>query len=440
LLSYTLAAALVLTCIISFGSTGMETTILLPLLVIALIILEQTKPWRASSSNKEMATLGGILSLAQLARLDAVFLNVVILLFVVYFNYTSYKQLRALTLGLFPLVTGTLYLAANYAVFGHIIPTSGIAKSMQIDSHLINYKFLRQLITPSNPVDGMLWIVFLGIFVFSVGYILFLLFTTQKANSAHFSETNYVPVIIVIFFIIFTSYQLFRTSWVLWRWYAYPLLLVSMFVIPYVIEQIELHLKKYKTFRFILQAITVIVVAPLLIRMSVIGIRWGYWNKSLGPSFKYDNYVAAEALNQSLPSPVTFAMGDRGGSFAYFFNGSVLQLEGLVGDYRLLKALETNTLMEYMSEFGVQYVISYTGPPSHYSRWTLLTPLPKLSSGPHAEILLCKKTELIPLKTQNTIFYIWKWPSCDEKGNRGSMNLNPHRPEKLQDNVAYVRG
>jgi hypothetical protein len=62
-LSYILAAGLLLACVISFGSTGIEVTILLPLLVIALIILEQIRPWHASSGFKRIVALGLLLSL-----------------------------------------------------------------------------------------------------------------------------------------------------------------------------------------------------------------------------------------------------------------------------------------------------------------------------------------------------------------------------------------
>ncbi|UCG12739.1 MAG: hypothetical protein JSU72_20065 [Deltaproteobacteria bacterium] len=198
----------------------------------------------------------------------------------------------------------------------------------------------------------------------------------------------------------------------LWRWYAYPVLLASVFLIPHVSERIEQHLKKYDTFRIPVRVITEAVVALLLIRMSIVGIRWGYWREPIGPSFKYENYLVAKALNKDVPPPAVFGMGDRAGSFAYFLNGDVLQLEGLVGDYDLLRAIETNTLMDYMSEFGVQYVTSYVEPPPRYSRWTLFSPSPQLSSGPHAEILLCKQTEFLRFRTQHTTIYIWKWPSC----------------------------
>jgi len=413
ILSYTLAAALVLTSVVSFGSTGMEVTILLPLLVIALIKLEQSKPWQASSEYKKIVVVALMLSLAELARLDAVFLIFVALLLVLLTNRAPNNHGKLLVLGLFPFVAGACYVIYNYLVLGHIIPTSGLAKSMHKDSQLVNTKFLAQMTAPNNPVDGMLWVVFLGVVLFAAGYILWCLFFKLKNHGARLSESNYVPLIVAGFFIIFTAYQLFRTSWVLWRWYAYPVLLASIFLIPYISAQIEQHLNNYDTFHIPIRVITATLVILLLIRMSIVGIRWGYWRESIGPSFKYENYLVAKALNKDFPPPVVFAMGDRAGSFAYFLSGDVLQLEGLVGDYRLLQAIETNTLMDYMSEFGVHYVISYANPPAQYSQWTLFTPSPELSIGPHAEILLCKQTEFLKFKTQHTTFNIWKWPSCD---------------------------
>jgi hypothetical protein len=94
LLSYTLAAALVLTTIIGFGNTGMEITVLLPLMIGALLLLERVKLWRAAPATIEVALIGLMLSLTQLARLDAVFLNVVVLAFVV-FIHRAVRNFRA---------------------------------------------------------------------------------------------------------------------------------------------------------------------------------------------------------------------------------------------------------------------------------------------------------------------------------------------------------
>jgi hypothetical protein len=411
-LSYTLAAGLLLASIVSFGSTGMEVTILLPLLVIALIRLEQIRPWHTSPGLGRIVALGLILSLVQFARLDAVLLLLVILALVLLANRAPNNLTKPLALGLPPSVTGACYLIYNHLAFGHVMPTSGLAKSMRNDSFLFNSKFLAQMTTPKNPVDGMLWVVFTGVLLVSVGYVSWLLLIKLKNRETSFSESDYVPIIVASFFIVFTAYQLFRTSWVLWRWYAYPVLLASIFLIPYISERIEQHLKGYDTFRIPLQVITAAAVTLLLIRMSMVGIIWGYWKESIRPSFKYVNYLAAQALNKDLPPTVVLGMGDRAGSFAYFLNGYVLQLEGLVGDYDLLRAIETNTLVDYMSDFGVQYVTSYEEPPADYSQWTLFTPSPQLSSGPHAEIPLCKQTELQRFGTQHMTFHIWKWPSC----------------------------
>ena len=415
LLSYIMAAALILACIVSFVVTGMEATLVLPLLVVALIVLGQTKPWRSSPETKSIAALGLVLSMVQLARLDAVFLNLAILLFVALKIRTLRHARKLVILGWFPLATGTLYVIINYSVFGHIIPTSGLAKSMQNETYRINQKFLGQLIAPNNPVDGMLWIVFLGMFLLSAGYIAFLLFTKLKTPRTPLPESAYLPVIVASFFVAFTLYQILGTSWVLWRWYAYPVLLMGVFVLPYISEQVERHLKKYRAFSFPLCVMTFLFVPVAIVLIFTISLRRGYWSKSAEPSFKYENYLVAEILNKELLPPVMFAMGDRAGSFAYFFNGNVLQLEGLVGDYQLVEAIENNTLMDYMSEFGVEYVMSYIEPPPHYSQWILLTPLPKLSSGPHAEIILCKQTEFLRIQTQYTAYYIWKWPSCERQ-------------------------
>ena len=412
LLSYSLAATLVLTCIISFGSTGMETTVLLPLLVVALLLLEHIQPWRADSRNiKSMLVLGAVLALAQLARLDAVLLNGMVFLFVAaaYRRSGGYGRLAAL--GAAPFITGVGYLVFNYSVFGHLVPTSGMAKSLGSDSQFINTRFVEQLITGQSS-DGTLWQVFLGMVVLAAGYLAILLLAGLKNRRLRLADEQRTPAIAAAFILVFATYQLFGTSWVLWRWYAYPILPMSLFVVPRVVEQMEQRLMQRESLRASLRALSAVVVALTLIRIATVGIRCGYWREPLGVSFQYANYQTAQLLNERLPRPATVAMGDRAGSFAYFFDGNILQLEGLTGDYQILEAIKSNTLMDYMSAFGVDYVVSHAGPPVVYSQWTLLNPLPKLSTGPYAEIRLCAETEYLRFEAESSTIYVWGWPSC----------------------------
>ena len=179
------------------------------------------------------------------------------------------------------------------------------------------------------------------------------------------------------------------------------------------LKQIETRLGRYMAFRQVLQFSKYILIPLIVVRLVLIAFQWGLWSKYLGPSFKYENYLLSQQLNQAFTESVTFAVGDRGGSLGYFFDGKMLQLEGLVGDYNLLEAIESNTLMSYMSEIGVQYVVSYISPPqTDYDTWTMLIPFPEFSSGPYAQIEVCKRSEYLRFEAPNTTFYIWNWPSC----------------------------
>ena len=187
---------------------------------------------------------------------------------------------------------------------------------------------------------------------------------------------------------------------------------MGMVVAPLLLDHILQRLHSFETLTKTLKLLTFMIVTIVLLEMAVLASRWGYWRNPVIILFPYDNYLIAEELNQRLEQPVIAAMGDRAGSFGYFFKGDVLQLEGLVGEYEILTAIKNNNLMAYMTDFGVELVVSHVGPPLTYDRWTLLNPLPKLSTGPYADINLCAKTELLRYKTAFSSIYIWQWPSC----------------------------
>ena len=414
ILTYFLASALLITSIISFGVTGMEVTLLLPLIIIVLVWVMHAKPWDASTISQIMLIAIGLnLSLVQLARLDAVFLTITILLFVAIMSAPRDRLKRVFMLGLFPFITGSIYLLVNYAVFQHFLPTSGAVKSLASNTLWFNHKFLSQLTTPNNAVDGNFWIFYLCLLFLSFGYLSLTTYKKFKHWKTPLSAEDYLPVIVSVFFIVYSAYQVFRTSWVLWRWYAYPIIPLSVFLVPEILSRIERHLQRYKNTRASIQVLSALILPLLTIQLFVLGIRFGYWIKPHGTSFQYENYLIAETLNHEPIDTSVFAVGDRAGSFAYFYHGNVLQLEGLVGDYKFLQALKSNTVMDYMTKFGVEYVMSYVAPSDGYSQWTLSTPLPWLSSGPYADIILCRQTEFKRIETQYSIYTIWKWPSCE---------------------------
>ena len=386
----------------SISNTGMETAILLPLLLTALIMLETDV-----ARGEKIILVSIFLALAILARLD-----VVILVFIVGLLFIG-KSRRNLWIAVIPGLVLGIYLSVNLLLTGHLIPTSGAAKSLNAPGYLYNVKFLNQLVSANNPVDGNLWIVFAMAFLISTGLVVFFLFDALMARSLKNLAQNKILLAVAGFFISYTVYYLLRSSWVLWRWYSYPLVLFSIFIVPFLFERIFARFEPYPSISLRLKVLFGGVSLFLIFFATSISLKDGLWVKTAQPSFKYSNYLAALILDDRLAAPKTLAMGDRAGSFAYFFDGNVLQLEGLLGDYKLLDAIQRDQLSEYMNEFGVDYVVSYSKPPFDYTRWELHTPLPELTSGPTASIPLCKENEYTSIDTQFGGLYVWIWPGCD---------------------------
>jgi hypothetical protein len=415
LLAFTLGAALIFLCLFDFGISGMETAVVLPLLVGSLLMIERMKPWGpASPSLKQSIVLAVLLSLLLLARLDTVWLVGAFMASLLFF-YSPAKRKAFLATAAGPALTLALYLGLNLLVFGHLMPVSATAKSLSDQPFYVNTLFISQLLMQST-YNGNLWGIFAFGAVFSAAYLgAFAIARARRWEIPGFSsiDASYLPLVICAAFVMFTAYALFRSTWQLWRWYEYLLFPMGIFVFPH---KLDLLVKWFSRSRWLAQGVGYLALLAALLagfQLTVRSTQYSMWAFNRGPSFLYDNYRLAQYLNGRLPDTAAIAMGDRAGSFAYFFDGRVLQLEGLVEDDRLLQAVRTNTLMDYMTRSGVDYVITYWyAPEPLYSQWTLETPLPGFSQGPQAEIVLCRASEFLHFKTEFGSLHMWRWPSC----------------------------
>jgi hypothetical protein len=422
LLPYYLSTAIILACVISFGSTGMETTILVPLIISFVIYLDGSKLLN-NSPPKTILLLGVLMVFIEFSRLDAVIFNIIVLAFLFLLSKSASKWKTIIFLGLPSFVFGLVYLVANYKMFGHLNTTSGSVKTMGYG--FINEKFIDQLMNLRNPQT--IWIGYSFVLCLTIVTLLLLFFLKISSKSFHWQDNYLIPLILSVYFVVYSGIQIFSTSWYVWIWYAYPFLLMGIFVVPFALDLLLSHLKSFEKFNKRIHYFEKFAIVGVFILMSFIGIRWGYWRKPVSIiHHNYENYGIAQFLNKQFQEPVIAAMGDRAGSFGYFFEGKVLQLEGLVGDYQILKAIQNNDLMDYMSGLGVDYVVSNVSissnnaPPLAYSKWTLVIPLPELSSGPYAKIQVCKDTEFLRRYSQFAEIVIWKWPSCIPAFARGT--------------------
>ena len=415
LIPFTIGMVLMQFCLVSFGITGMETGILLVLLMVCLLLIEKNQPWNLESlPYRQAAGLSVCLGLLLLARLDSIWFILVFLGSLLLINGLKHlKPLVILSIG--PVLTLFMYMLANQVFFANWMPASGSAKSLRSQFLEFNHLFLGQCFGSDTFINGNLWKVFGICFLFALGFLTLILLRfmlrKRRPGSTNFQEFI-LPGCISLSLVLFFLYSLFGSTWILFRWYGYLLLPMAIYVYPFVVEKIIHTLSTFTSFKRVLTGIGIILALLACLPMIQTTINRGLWSYTLPPAFRYENFQAAHFLNDSLPKNSLVAMGDRAGSFAYFYQGRVLQLEGLVGEEALLTAIQNNTLAEYMTGFSVDYVLTYWDPPDGYNRWTLLTPLPGFSVGPQAGIDLCKDREVMRFVSAYQTLSTWEWPGC----------------------------
>lgn len=331
-----------------FAVMGMETSILLPLVFISLKLLDDLKD---NSSLKLLYGLGTALAFMGLSRLDSVFLGATIA--AMGLRITGRRGLIPLLLP--GVMAATIYFASNFLLHGIWTSVSGMMKASGFG---LNQLFFRQLFTLSDPLGWRSpWGLYLVLLLSSFPVI----FSKRVPTSARASG---------IFLVLFTISNLFLSSWRLWYWYTYPAVIFLVFGAPPLLQGLYEKLSLPKNAMKILNYI-------LLASSAILAVYWGLSYPDVLPAdFRLRNMHIARELNGVLPDSAVIAMGDRSGSFAYFFRGSVIQAEGLAGDRHLAAAIIQKDLERYLLDSGARYILSWTGPHgvTDYEYWELNIP------------------------------------------------------------------
>ena len=425
----------------------MESSILLPLCVACISRL----PSMILEPNRRSAILVGVLfAMTFLARLDAVFLIMCLLLVtliaIFYRKEVSKSEFvkLALIMTVPSFVVGTIYIGANYFVFGHPVPVSGYVKSLNsLMAGSFNWVLLAQLWTRD-------WLPFSCITIFTVAYLI----TMLLARSSRVFLATRTPGLFAIsigvslFNVFLPLYYLFCSSWAMWFWYQYPAFLSTVFVIPLVLDGLLLYVLRTVRRQIVYSGLRIAVTAMALFALMYGGKDLVKPNRDRSDSFQYNNYLLAQEMNKEFPDKNLVAMGDRAGSFAYWYDGNVLQIEGVIGDYKLVDAIQRNDLANFLTRHGVQLLVHWSyqypdtpsepsgrvhnllrklwsptidfAPAENYVHWDLVTPWPFLSMGPYARLRVYKKDEALKFRYNNGFIYVWKWPGSEpqQEGDR----------------------
>ena len=258
-------------------------------------------------------------------------------------------KLRQAATSLIPLaIGGAVYAGINQYVFGIPVPVSGAIKSL--GGLQLNAALLAQV---TDALPSPITLKAVASFITStIGRPLLL--AALVLIALPFAPRNRRSLVLGSAYVAglgaYGAKLMFASSWVVWSWYAFPVVfgVIALFMaLDQWLEESPLVLPT------ILQATASFVLIGLLA-----GHQYAGGKQSLA-AFEPLNIAAAHQLSSQLGG-ARIAMGDRAGSFASAYAGPVTQLEGLVNDVGYMKALETRAeIKPLLCERGVQYVVAY---------------------------------------------------------------------------------
>ncbi|MFO7626211.1 MAG: hypothetical protein R6V62_03000, partial [Candidatus Fermentibacteraceae bacterium] len=366
-----------------FSLMCMETSVLLPAAFLLLISFDGLQ---RESGRGRLWTMGVLVALTTASRFDSALLCAVLV-----FSAVATCGRRALLPILLPgavLLLG--YAALNHSFMGTPASVSGMMKASGFDFNRI---FAAQLFQLGEP---------LGVRSPWGLYLLFLLLAIPVSFMKTMPSAARVSG---VFLISFTLCQLFLSQWRLWYWYAYPAVIFLAFGLPPLLQRLYDRLA-------IPERAGKVTAVVLLVVLCVSCFFWGLAYGDVGTDdFRHRNMLMALELNETLPDTAVVAMGDRAGSFAYFFHGHVVQAEGLAGDADLAAAVRSGMLQRYLHSVGTDFILSWTGPHlvDDYDLWTLAIPDKAQCTAFNNTIIVQSADEVVRWPGNEESAFLWSF-------------------------------
>jgi hypothetical protein len=316
------------------------------------------------------------------------------------------------------LLCGAVYASVDRYYFGIALPISGEIKSLGgLQINRILFHFLQRLHDP----------------IVQFCYATVVLFVIALLLLRRPQPYAYRPLLLA-FVLGYTVYMLrlaFLSSWVIWKWYDYPFLIGYIACAPSLLAMCSVYFQRPHVYRQLLPA-----AAAVTLVVVVAGVHLGHSHPQ-SPRAEEVPSADGDVSNTVLTTldGARVAMGDRAGSFAYHYPGSVNQLEGLMNDAQYLRTLRSKAdVRPLLCQRDIRFVVAYEPDLSTYTAHLVPTIRPELSQYPAPEIQVFRSDQVAriaavsPGETMMKYLYIWRLRCGPEEGPYQELGSN-HPPE-----------
>lgn len=389
---------------------GMETTIFACCFGLLIYSLG-----RSGSSVAGLALLdGGLAALAVASRLDAAVFVLPLLLL------TAHSWVRKGIALAVVAVSCLVYMLWNHHVFGAFMPISGEVKSL--GGMQLNHPLLHAMASPRALQARLFYLTLLAV---PVSVWLWLrsrggdeLSRTEFPSIDHPSIERPLLGAFVLGFFMFAMRLFLFSSWTIWPWYDYPVLLAYMGCVPALLRWIESRYRMPPQSRFAASGAAIVLL--LLAVLTAVAAARRHTPRMSG-------YFAvneeALALHCNRLRGASLAMGDRAGQFAYLYPGPVEQMEGLANDHAYLDLLKSKgDVRAKLCADHIQYLAAYAPDLGSYDTYAVDPIRAKLSQYRPMQIRVRREDQVAKVYDLsrfddrkaggdgNSYLYIWKLP------------------------------
>lgn len=309
---------------------GVESHITLLILSIYLFVSAGNE----LSERKKVIYKSFLLSLLFLTRTDYLYSLIPVLL--AYELFTEKNKKNIIPEISLAALTAAVYYSVNLLVWGNILTISSVICN-SFPKFLFTGNLTGIIEDKAKLLNQFIRIVFLV-----TAPVMFLLFRKRDGRFLKISNTDFLLIVMIAGFLIFSFLHLSFNYRSLREWYMTVTVLPCIFLLIRIIEHRS---------ALVIKTVLLAVIAASVFTFSYIRMM----------NFKFDAaYEYAKEIKRIVPEGQKIFQMDFTGVIGYFSDRSVVNGDGLINSFSYLEELRKGSVLDAMRNYGIGYYSTYT--------------------------------------------------------------------------------